>query len=97
MEMCGESRLFRCLCSYIIILQYHMNRGCAVVDQVSILDRHSSGLGFKTRTWLKFDSRFQPCLFPQTSSAIMSTRSVGREPGISVDWPKHTEKPPLIK
>ena len=56
------SRMF---CSYIIILQYHMNRGCTVVDQVSMLDRHSSGLGFKTRTWLKFDSRLQPCVFPK--------------------------------
>src|SRR6218665_3642747 len=97
MEMCGEISFLRCICIYIIIMQYHTNRGCTVVDQVSMLDRHSSGLRFKSRTWLKFDSRFQPCVFPQASSAIMSTRSVGREPGISIDWPDHTEKPPLVK
>src|SRR6218665_964146 len=97
MQLHGEISFLRCICSYIIIMQYHTNRGCTVVDQVSMLDRHSSGFGFKSRTWLKFDSRFQPCVFPQASSAIMSTRSVGREPGISVDWPDHTEKPPLVK
>src|SRR6218665_2226215 len=97
MQLHGDISFLRCICSYIIIMQYHTNRGCTVVDQVSMLDRHSSGLGFKSRTWLKFDSRFQPCVFPQASSAIISTRSVGREPGISVDWPDHTEKPPLVK
>src|SRR6218665_748209 len=97
MEMCGEISFLRCICSYIIIMQYHTNRGCKVVDQVSMLDCHSSGSGFKSQTWLKFDSRFQPCVFPQASSAIMSTRSVGIEPGISVDWPDQTEKPPLVK
>src|SRR6218665_1037521 len=97
MEMCGEISFLRCICSYIIIMQYHTNRGCTVVDQVSMLDCHSSGSGFKSQTWLKFDSRFQPCVFPQASSAIMSTRSVGKEPGISVDWPDQTEKPPLVK
>src|SRR6218665_1824856 len=55
MEMCGEISFLRCICIYIIIMQYHTNRGCTVVDQVSMLDRHSSGLGFKSRTWLKFD------------------------------------------
>src|SRR6218665_1821445 len=71
MQLHGEISFLRCICSYIIIMQYHTNRGCTVVDQVSMLDRHSSGLGFKSRTWLKFDSRFQPCVFPQASSAIM--------------------------
>src|SRR6218665_2474849 len=97
MKMCGEISFLRCICSYIIIMQYHTNRGCTVVDQVSMLDRHSSGSEFKSRTWLKFDSRVQPCVFPQAGSAITSTRSVGREPGISVDWPDQTEKPPLVK
>src|SRR6218665_3941810 len=45
MEMCGEISFLRCICSYIIIMQYHANRGCTVVDQVSMLDRHSSGSG----------------------------------------------------
>src|SRR6218665_1209546 len=45
MEMCGEISFLRCICSYIIIMQYHTNRGCTVVDQVSMLDRHSSGSG----------------------------------------------------
>ena len=46
MEVCGEISFLRCICSNIIIMQYHTNRGCTVVDQVCMLDRNSSGSGF---------------------------------------------------
>jgi len=52
----------------------------------------SSGSGFKSLTWMKFDLRFQPCM-PQASSVIMSTltaHSLGRRAGKCEDWPNHT-------